>query len=193
MSLTDAADNRKKAEASLAEQNRLIVDQQNKVRALKRDIDTLNEAKINPAYKGTLNEADITNGIATATAKLAVERARLNQLQGKAQSIQEALESLEYRRVSLIRQQAAEQNAITQSLRRMNGQHSEFNRLLSLGNDLLSARQVNALFPFRTPDATLTDKKRMHWRKAARIWRFQNLKARQKSLSDSVFQLMSCD
>ncbi len=44
-------------------------------------------------------------------------------------------------RVALIRQQAAEQNKVYQSMLVMNGQHTEFNRLLGLGNELLQQRQ----------------------------------------------------
>ncbi len=62
-------------------------------------------------------------------------------MQGKAQSIQDVLAGLEERRVALIRQQAAEQNKAYQSLLIMNGQHTEFNRLLGLGNELLLQRQ----------------------------------------------------
>ncbi len=43
--------------------------------------------------------------------------------------------------VALIRQQAAEQNKVYQSMLVMNGQHTEFNRLLGLGNELLQQRQ----------------------------------------------------
>ena len=40
----------------------------------------------------------------------------------------------------------------------MNGQHTEFNRLLGLGNDLLRARQGLANIPLRIPQADLTSK-----------------------------------
>jgi phage-related minor tail protein len=40
----------------------------------------------------------------------------------------------------LIREQAWRQNAVYQSMIMMNGQHTEFNRLLGLGNQLLMAR-----------------------------------------------------
>ena len=72
----------------------------------------------------------VTEGLAEATNQLAVEQSRLTQMQGKAQSIQDVLAGLEERRVALIRQQAAEQNKAYQSLLIMNGQHTEFNRLL---------------------------------------------------------------
>ncbi len=45
-------------------------------------------------------------------------------MQEKAQSIQDVLAGLEDRRVALIRQQAAEQNKVYQSMLVMNGQHT---------------------------------------------------------------------
>ncbi len=68
-----------------------------------------------------------------------MSRSRLAQMQEKAQSIQDVLAGLEDRRVALIRQQAAEQNKVYQSMLVMNGQHTEFNRLLGLGNETASA------------------------------------------------------
>ncbi|ENC7545048.1 phage tail tape measure protein, partial [Escherichia coli] len=62
------------------------------------------------------------------------------------------------RRVALIRQQAAEQNKAYQSLLIMNGQHTEFNRLLGLGNELLQQRQGLVNVPLRLPQAILDDK-----------------------------------
>ena len=76
----------------------------------------------------------------------------------KAQSIQDVLAGLEERRVVLIRQQAAEQNKAYQSLLIMNGQHTEFNRLLGLGNELLQQRQGLVNVPLRLPQAALDDK-----------------------------------
>lgn len=86
------------------------------------------------------------------------EGERVSQMQAKSQDIQNVLEGLENRRVALIRQQAAEQNAAYQSLLMMNGQHTEFNRLLGLGNSLLAARQGLANSPMRLPQAEVTDK-----------------------------------
>ncbi len=100
----------------------------------------------------------VTEGLAEATNQLAVEQSRLTQMQGKAQSIQDVLAGLEERRVALIRQQAAEQNKAYQSLLIMNGQHTEFNRLLGLGNELLQQRQGLVNVPLRLPQATLDDK-----------------------------------
>ncbi|EIR7819689.1 phage tail tape measure protein, partial [Escherichia coli] len=100
----------------------------------------------------------VTEELAQATEQFAVEQSRLAQMQEKAQSIQDVLAGLEERRVVLIRQQAAEQNKAYQSLLVMNGQHTEFNRLLGLGNELLQQRQGLASVPLRLPQATLDDK-----------------------------------
>ncbi|EEY0393567.1 phage tail tape measure protein, partial [Escherichia coli] len=53
------------------------------------------------------------------------QASRVKSLQEKAQSIQDVLAGLEDRRVALIRQQAAEQNKVYQSMLVMNGQHTE--------------------------------------------------------------------
>ncbi|ENC5073908.1 phage tail tape measure protein, partial [Escherichia coli] len=95
----------------------------------------------------------VTEELAQATEQFAVEQSRLAQMQEKAQSIQDVLAGLEERRVVLIRQQAAEQNKAYQSLLVMNGQHTEFNRLLGLGNELLQQRQGLASVPLRLPQA----------------------------------------
>ncbi|WP_415583698.1 phage tail tape measure protein, partial [Escherichia coli] len=50
------------------------------------------------------------------------QASRVKSLQEKAQSIQDVLAGLEDRRVALIRQQAAEQNKVYQSMLVMNGQ-----------------------------------------------------------------------
>lgn len=164
MTLTEASDNEDKARKSLKEQNRLISEQSSKVKALKEDIAGYQYMLANrgPTTSGgfminhlTSVEA-ATKGLASATESLAVEQERLTQLQDKAQEIQRVLEGIEHRRVVLIRQQAAEQNAAYQSLIIMNGQHTEFNRLLGLGNQLLMERQGLVNVPMRMPQADLT-------------------------------------
>lgn len=79
-------------------------------------------------------------------------------MRDKSRGIQQALEEIERRRNDLIREQAWRQNAVYQSMIMMNGQHTEFNRLLGLGNQLLMARQGLANVPLRLPQADL-DKK----------------------------------
>lgn len=158
MQLPDAADNISSAQKAYNEQNRLIEEQQKKVKALKNDIETLNQAKNNPAYSGYVKDTDLINTATAVTAKLAVEQERLNQMLAKSQEIQSVLEGLENRRIALIREQAAEQNKSYQSLLMMNGQHTEFNRLLSLGNNLLQARSGMVSSPMRVPQADVSTK-----------------------------------
>ncbi|WP_314732165.1 phage tail tape measure protein, partial [Escherichia coli] len=115
-----------------------------------------------------------------ATEQLAVEQSRLAQMQEKAQSIQDVLAGLEDRRVALIRQQAAEQNKVYQSMLVMNGQHTEFNRLLGLGNELLQQRQGLVNVPLRLPQATLDDKQQSALTKTERELALSRLKGEEK-------------
>ncbi|HFT3183679.1 TPA: phage tail tape measure protein [Klebsiella pneumoniae] len=164
MTLTEASDNEDKTRKSLEEQNRLISEQSSKVKTLKEEIAGYQYVLANrgPTTSGGFminhltSVETATEGLATATELLAVEQERLAQMQAKSQEIQQVLEGLEHRRVTLIRQQAAEQNVAYQSLIMMNGQHTEFNRLLGLGNNLLMARQGLVNTPMRIPQADLT-------------------------------------
>ncbi|MGA5964140.1 phage tail tape measure protein [Escherichia coli] len=157
MSLPEASDNEEKTRQALEEQNRLINEQEGKIRGLKNQIADYQHWLDESSQSGSGAEI-ILKGLAEATNQLAVEQSRLTQMQGKAQSIQDVLAGLEERRVALIRQQAAEQNKAYQSLLIMNGKHTEFNRLLGLGNELLQQRQGLVNVPLRLPQATLDDK-----------------------------------
>ncbi|HHH6551090.1 TPA: phage tail tape measure protein [Escherichia coli] len=157
MSLPEASDNEEKTRQALEEQNRLINEQEGKIRGLKNQIADYQRWLDESSQSGSGAEI-ILKGLAEATNQLAVEQSRLTQMQGKAQSIQDVLAGLEERRVALIRQQAAEQNKAYQSLLIMNGKHTEFNRLLGLGNELLQLRQGLVNVPLRLPQATLDDK-----------------------------------
>lgn len=181
MSLPEAADSEGKTRKALDEQNRLIDEQRIKVRNLQRDVETLNKAR--NQYQGMLDDSDLIDGITTATALLAVEQSRLNQMQEKAQQIQQVLDGLENRRVILIRQQVAEQNAAYQSLIMMNGQHTEFNRLLGLGNNLLMARQGLVNAPMRIPQADLTSQQTNALEKSRRDLALSKLKGEAKELA----------
>ncbi|NYA43146.1 phage tail tape measure protein [Serratia fonticola] len=157
MSLSQTADEGKNAQKALAEQNRLIDEQASKVKALQQDIETLNQARANPAYSANINDADLVDGIAKATANLAVEQERLTQMQGRSGQVQQTLAEIERQRVDKIREQAWQENAAYQSLLMMNGQHKDFNRLLITGNELLAARNGLLSVPLRMPQATVTD------------------------------------
>ncbi|HBA7889321.1 TPA: phage tail tape measure protein [Escherichia coli] len=166
MSLPEASDNEEKTRQALKEQNRLIDEQKSKIKSLQEKIAGYQYVLANPGWttdngfmiNHMTSVKTVTEGLAEATNQLAVEQSRLTQMQGKAQSIQDVLAGLEERRVALIRQQAAEQNKAYQSLLIMNGQYTEFNHLLGLGNELLQQRQGLVNVPLRLPQATLDDK-----------------------------------
>ena len=166
MSLPEASDNEEKTRQALDEQNRLIDEQKSKIKSLQEKIAGYQYVLANPGWTSDngfminhmTSVKTVTEGLAEATSQLAVEQSRLSGMQEKAQSIQDVLAGLEERRVVLIRQQAAEQNKAYQSLLIMNGQHTEFNRLLGLGNELLQQRQGLVNVPLRLPQAALDDK-----------------------------------
>ncbi|MCP9648597.1 phage tail tape measure protein [Escherichia fergusonii] len=166
MSLPEAADNEEKTRQALEEQNRLIDEQKSKIKSLQEKIAGYQYVLANPGWttdngfmiNHMTSVKTVTEELAEATSQLAVEQSRLSGMQEKAQSIQDVLAGLEERRVVLIRQQAAEQNKAYQSLLIMNGQHTEFNRLLGLGNELLQQRQGLVNVPLRLPQAALDDK-----------------------------------
>lgn len=165
MSLPEASDNEAKTRQALDEQNRLIDEQANKVRQLREEISGYQHMLANPGptvagymVNHLKSIDDATRGLSDATNALAIEQERLAQMQAKSHSIQEVLEGVEHRRIALIRQQAAEQNSAYQSLLIMNGQHTEFNRLLGLGNALLMSRQGLVNSPLRSPQADLNTK-----------------------------------
>ncbi len=166
MSLPEASDNEEKTRQALDEQNRLIDEQKSKIKSLQEKIAGYQYVLANPGWttdngfmiNHMTSVKTVTEGLAEATSQLAVEQSRLSGMQEKAQSIQDVLAGLEEQRVVLIRQQAAEQNKAYQSLLIMNGQHTEFNRLLGLGNELLQQRQGLVNVPLRLPQAALDDK-----------------------------------
>ena len=188
MSLPEAADNESKTRQALEEQNRLVDVQSSKVKSLKEEIAGYQYVLSHPGpttgsgfmINHLTSVEAVTRGLEDATAALAVEQERLSQMQAKSESIQSVLEGLEHRRVALIRQQAAEQNAAYQSLIMMNGQHTEFNRLLGLGNNLLMARQGLVNAPMRIPQADLTTQQQTAIEKSRRDLELSKLKGEAK-------------
>lgn len=188
MSLPEASDNAEKTRAALNEQNRLIDEQKSKIENLKEQIAGYQSVISNPGPTTSggfminhLTSLDtVTRGLATATEQLSVEQERLAQMQEKSASIQQVLEGLEHRRVTLIREEAANQNRAYQSLLLMNGQHDELNRLLGLGNQLLMARQGLANVPLRLPQADLDKKQTDALEKSRRDLELSRLKGEAK-------------
>ncbi|WP_251854230.1 phage tail tape measure protein [Enterobacter asburiae] len=179
MSLSETDDNRGRTVGALVEQNRLINEQAKKVGELKTQIDDLNASRGKPGINSE-NDANILRAIAIVTDQLAVEEGKLNDMRDKSRGIQQALEEIERRRNDLIREQAWRQNAVYQSMIMMNGQHTEFNRLLGLGNQLLMARQGLANVPLRLPQADLDKKQTDALEKSRRDLELSRLKGEAK-------------
>ncbi|HIF5740173.1 TPA: phage tail tape measure protein [Enterobacter kobei] len=179
MSLSETDDNRGRTVGALVEQNRLIDEQARKVGDLKSQIDDLNASRGKPGITSE-NDANILRAIAIVTDQLAVEEGKLNDMRDKSRGIQQALEEIERRRNDLIREQAWRQNAVYQSMIMMNGQHTEFNRLLGLGNQLLMARQGLANVPLRLPQADLDKKQTDALEKSRRDLELSRLKGEAK-------------
>ncbi|WP_394133609.1 phage tail tape measure protein [Enterobacter hormaechei] len=179
MSLTETDDNRGQTVEALVEQNRLVDEQAKKVGELKNQIDDLNSSRGKPGITSE-NDANILRAIAIVTDQLAVEEGKLNDMRDKSRGIQQALEEIERRRNDLIREQAWRQNAVYQSMIMMNGQHTEFNRLLGLGNQLLMARQGLANVPLRLPQADLDKKQTDALEKSRRDLELSRLKGEAK-------------
>ena len=191
MSLSETSDTEVKTRQSLDEQNRLIDAQASKVKKLKEEIAGYQYVLTNPGpttssgfmINHLTSVETVTRGLEEVTSALAVEQERLAQMQAKSQQIQQVLEGLEHRRVALIRQQADEQNRAYQSLIMMNGQHTEFNRLLGLGNNLLMARQGLVNAPMRIPQADLTSQQTNALEKSRRDLALSKLKGEAKELA----------
>ncbi|HEO9242687.1 TPA: phage tail tape measure protein [Enterobacter ludwigii] len=179
MSLTETDDNRGQTVEALVEQNRLVDEQAKKVGELKNQIDDLNSSRGKPGITSE-NDANILRAIAIVTDQLAVEEGKLNDMRDKSRGIQQALEEIERRRNDLIREQAWRQNAVYQSMIMMNGQHTEFNRLLGLGNQLLMARQGLANIPLRLPQADLDKKQTDAIEKSRRDLKLSRMKGEAK-------------
>ncbi|WP_163310158.1 phage tail tape measure protein [Enterobacter kobei] len=179
MSLSETDDNRGRTVGALVEQNRLVGEQAKKVGELKNQIDDLNASRGKPGITSE-NDANILRAIAIVTDQLAVEEGKLNDMRDKSRGIQQALEEIERRRNDLIREQAWRQNAVYQSMIMMNGQHTEFNRLLGLGNQLLMARQGLANVPLRLPQADLDKKQTDALEKSRRDLELSRLKGEAK-------------
>lgn len=179
MSLSETDDNRGRTIGALVEQNRLVGEQAKKVGELKIQIDGLNASRGKPGITSE-NDANILRAIAIVTDQLAVEEGKLNDMRDKSRGIQQTLEEIERRRNDLIREQAWRQNAVYQSLIMMNGQHTEFNKILGLGNQLLMARQGLANVPLRLPQADLDKKQTDALEKSRRDLELSRLKGEEK-------------
>ena len=179
MSLPELDSNRSQTVAALEEQKRLISEQEKSVASLNRQINELNEARNKPGITQE-NDLNILKAISILTDQIAVEEEKLSQLREKSLSLSQAQEENERRSNDLIKERAWRQNAEYQSLVNMNGQHTEFNRLLGLGNQLLMARQGLANVPLRLPQADLDKKQADALEKSRRDLKLSRLKGEAK-------------
>jgi lambda family phage tail tape measure protein len=182
MSLPELDSNRSQTVAALEEQKRLITEQEKSVASLNRQINELNEARNKPGITQE-NDLNILKSISILTDQISVEEEKLAQLREKSRSVSQALEENESRRNDLIKERAWRQNAEYQSLVNMNGQHTEINRLLGLGNDLLRTRQGLANIPLRIPQADLTSKQTDALAKSRRELALSRLQGEAKELA----------
>lgn len=187
MSLTEASDSEGDTRKALNEQNRLVDEQAKKVRQIKEEIAGYQHMLSNPGItvggymiNHLMSVEDATLGLSDATSTLSVEQERLSQLQAKSQSIQDVLSGIEHHRVALLREQGAEQNRAYQALLIMNGQHTEFNRLLGLGNNLLMARQGLVNFPMRVAQAEMDSPQKAALEKSRQDLELSRLKGEAK-------------
>lgn len=164
MSLPESSDNLDKTRKSLNEQNRLVSEQISKIKSLKEEISGYQYILANPGPTTSggfmINHLtsidDVTKELSASTTQLSVEQERLNEMQNQSNSIQDVLVSLERRRADQLTRISTAQDQTYQSLLMMNGEHSRFNQLLGLGNQLLMERQGLVNVPMRTPQADLT-------------------------------------
>ncbi|MDM2972735.1 phage tail tape measure protein [Citrobacter sp. CK198] len=182
MSLPELDNSRNQTVAALEEQKRLITEQEKSVMSLNRRLNELNETRSNPALNQE-NELNIIRAIAILTDQISVEEEKLAQMREKSRSVSQALEENERRRNDLIKERAWRQNAEYQSLVNMNGQHTEFNRLLGLGNELLRARQSITNSPLRIPQADLDNKQTDALAKSRRELELSRLRGEAKELA----------
>ncbi|MEQ5033709.1 phage tail tape measure protein [Morganella morganii] len=175
MTLPETADNSGKTKESLAVQNKLVDEQRQKVEGLKSAIAGYQQmlASPGPSINGYLinhliSQEDAVKSLAAAQDELSVEQSRLNELSKKSEEIQSALKAVESQRDFLIRQQSAAQNNMRHSLLMVNAEHSEFNRIMSAGNQILTNRLALVNSPMRIPAAPLSEKQQDFIQKSER-------------------------
>ncbi|TKI02761.1 phage tail tape measure protein [Martelella alba] len=138
MSLSGVADSADKLRTALKAQSDQLEDQQEKVNNLRSAIAFYQKQLQNPSPG--VNTTDLQSGIDSMMDKLAVEEDRLRQIRADHDKTLAALNQTEQQRIDLVRQQAANDNQLYQSTIMMNGAYSEFNRLMTLGNNLIRQR-----------------------------------------------------
>ncbi|HHN8619425.1 TPA: phage tail tape measure protein, partial [Morganella morganii] len=115
-----------------------------------------------------ISQEDAVKSLAAAQDELSVEQSRLNELSKKSEEIQSALKAVESQRDFLIRQQILAQANMRNSLLMVNAEHTEFNRIMSIGNQILTNRQALVNSPMRIPAAPLSEKQQDFIQKSER-------------------------
>ncbi|MGX2017604.1 tape measure protein [Providencia huashanensis] len=156
MTLTESSDEAKKVEKTLEAQRKEYEQQLSLVQKIRADIKA-GESRVSQNFPdlptARMKEGALKNHL-SAVQLLAVEEDRLIQKEKELQATTSALNQLESRRDELIRQQNESKSAKLQFMAQELAQESEFNRLISLGNNLISNRQllVKAPVSLLTPE-----------------------------------------
>ncbi|MEX5732182.1 tape measure protein [Providencia hangzhouensis] len=144
MTLTESSDESKKVEKTLEAQRKEYEQQLSLVQKIRADIKA-GESRVSQNFPdlptARMKEGALKNHL-SAVQLLAVEEDRLIQKEKELQVTTSALNQLESRRDELIRQQNESKSTKLQFMAQELAQESEFNRLISLGNSLISNRQL---------------------------------------------------
>ncbi|MDE9461959.1 phage tail tape measure protein [Xenorhabdus bovienii] len=175
MSAPQLADNHSQTVSAVKEQERQVAEQEGKVRSLKNQISGLQQVLSKPGMmlgdymvNHLMSRTDATKKLQDAQLQLLAEEERLGQQQNHLTVIQETLATIDRRRIDLLKQKAAEETAAYQSMLMMNVAHSEFNRLMNVGNGLLEERTQHTQIPLMLPRAELDDKQKDLLKKSER-------------------------
>ncbi len=185
MSLSEVADTSGKIRTSLKVQTDQIEDQQKKVDNLRKAIAFYQKQIQNPMQG--VNTSDLQSGIESMVANLAAEEDRLRHLRDDQGKTLTALNLSEQQRIDLIRQQAADENKLYQSAIKMNGTYSEFNRLMSIGNDILAQRSGFASIPFPVAQQPVNNKQQEALNQAARNRELSTLSGEARARKQAEF------
>ncbi|MEY0199549.1 tape measure protein [Providencia manganoxydans] len=149
MTLTESSDEAKKVEKTLEAQRKEYEQQLSLVQKIRADIKA-GESRVSQNFPdlptARMKEGALKNHL-SAVQLLAVEEDRLIQKEKELQATTSALNQLESRRDELIRQQNESKSTKIKFMAQELAQESEFNRLISLGNSLISNRQLLAKAP----------------------------------------------
>ncbi len=142
MSLVEASDEAKKVEESVEAQAKSIEKQLNTIKNYKTLIATHTNYSVDPTFTSEQQQIQLKK-VAEYTKSLQVEEQRLLELQQKKQNSVNVLNGLTDHTNSLTNSKLA---LIVQEI----AKESEFNRILSIGNNLLSSRQLLTQAPMST-------------------------------------------